>query len=382
MTTLIPKVAAELARDVYAVQEDLSLQIFMMRPEFSNSPSKKIMVKAKVGARLINTRDGFAVCAVGDKQYGNDIFLVFRGSTVANHYADWVSNARIGVTATLTGLVHSGFNNIFSSMIPEIQKFVSQYEKSSTTFHCIGHSLGGAVATLTANWLRTGNSRKVKLYTFGAPKPGMYLFSHKFTGKIGKENIFRAYHPTDPVPMIPLFPYMHAPLPGYGHYIPVNENMISTAAHDMRLYVKSVTGATWEALERRKPPYTIESGVEQWLRSLSPVNASSPKIWEWINAGIIYVLKKIVGVAITIIQGGFIGVLTVADTIAYILRRGIDISVSIGEWIVHLMRKIMQALGMRVVADKKDLTQEVMRTAMIKVMEKTTAEAKKAVMDI
>jgi triacylglycerol lipase len=382
MTALKPVVAAELARDVYAVQQELELQIFMMRPEFSNSSGQKISVKARVGTRLINTRDGFAVCAVGGKDYSNDIFLVFRGSTMANLYADWVSNARIGVTSTLTGPVHSGFNNIFSSILPEIQKFVKDHEKPGAIFHCIGHSLGGAVAMLCANWLKSNKGRSVKLYSFGAPKSGMYLYSSKFTQKIGKENIFRAYHPTDPVPMIPLFPYLHAPLPGYGHYIPVNENMISTAAHDIRLYVKSVTGTTWNQLERRKPPYTIESGVEQWLRSVSPVSASSPKIWEWINAGLIYVLKKITGNALTIIQGGFIGALTVADTIAYILRKGIDMSVSVGEWVIHLMRKIMQVLGMRVIDDKKDLTQEVMRTALIKVMDKTTAEAKKAVMDI
>lgn len=126
----------------------------------------------------------------------------------------------------------------------------------------------------------------------------------------------------------------------------------------------------------------MESAVEQWLQSTFPVNANSPKIWEWINAGLIYVLKKIAINAFTVIQGGFIGVLTVADTIAYILRKGIDLSVAIGEWIVHLMRKIMQVLGMKVVNDKKELTQELMRNAMIKVMDKTTAEAKKAVMDI
>lgn len=235
MTRLEPKDAAELARDVYAVQSELELKIFMMRPQFSASSDNKISIKAEVGSRLINTRDGFGVCAVGGKGYEKDIFLVFRGSTRANHNADWVSNARIGITATLSGPVHSGFNNIFTSMQPEIKKFLSEHGKPDATYHCIGHSLGGAVATLTANWLRADKTRSVKLYTFGAPKPGMFLFSSTFTRKMGKENIYRAYHPTDPVPMIPLFPYVHAPLPGYGHYISTNENMVSTAAHDIVL---------------------------------------------------------------------------------------------------------------------------------------------------
>jgi len=353
-----------------------------MRPEFSNSSANKISVQAQVGSRLINTHDGFAVCATGGKGQESNIYLVFRGSTTANMYADWVSNARIGVTPTLSGPVHSGFNNIFTSMLPEIKKFVLEHEQSATTFHCIGHSLGGAVATLTANWLKTSGSRTVKLYTFGAPKPGMYLFSRGFTRKMGKENIHRAYHPTDPVPMIPIFPYMHAPLPGYGHYIPVNENMVSAAAHDMRLYVKSVTGLDWKALERKAPPYSVDSMVEQWLQSHSPVNSSSPKILEWINAGLIYILKKIAGSALLVVQGIFIGALTPIDTIAYILRKGIDLTVSLGQWVVHLMRKIMQVLGLRVIDNKEELTQAVMRDALMKIADKTTQQAKSAVMKI
>jgi len=336
-------------------------------------------LKAEVGSRLINTRDGFGICAVGGKGYEKDMFLLFRGSTSANNNADWISNGRIGVTATINGPVHIGFQNIFSSMLPEIRKFVSQHETGTTTFHCIGHSLGGAIATLTANWLRSNKTRAVKLYTFGAPKLGMFLFSSVFTNKIGKDNIFRAYHPTDPVPMIPLFPFVHAPLPGYGHYIPVNENMISVAAHDIGLYVKSVSGSTWGDLERRSPPYTIESAVEQWLQSKAPVSASSPKIWEWINSGLIYVLKKIIGNAALALQAGFIGALTVADTIAYILRKGIDLSKAIGQWVVHLMRKIMQVLGLRVVESKEELTKAVMRKALIQIMDRTTEDARNAV---
>lgn len=382
MSELNPRTAAVLAQSVYDVQTEALLKGFLMRPEFASSPDQKKHLKAVVGARLVNTRDGFGVCAVGGKGYEKDIFLVFRGSTNANRNADWVSNARIGVKATRNGLVHMGFSNIFTSMLPEINQFVAQYETSGTTFHCVGHSLGGAIATLSANWLKSNKSRSVKLYTFGAPKPGMMIFSGMFTNKLGKENIFRAYHPTDPVPMIPLFPYVHAPLPGYGHYIPANENTISAAAHDMSLYVKSVSGCTWGQLERKKPPYAVESMVEQWLKSNLPVSESSPKIWEWLNAALIFVLKKIIGAAALTFQAGAIGALTFADTIAYVLRKGIDLSMAIGEWVVLLMRKIMQVLGARVIETREELTRDVMRKALIRIMDKTTDEARKAVMKI
>lgn len=64
MSTLTPKIAAELAREVYVVQ---------------SQTEHKVHLKAEVGSRLINTKDGFGVCALGGKRYTKDIFIIFRG---------------------------------------------------------------------------------------------------------------------------------------------------------------------------------------------------------------------------------------------------------------------------------------------------------------
>jgi len=195
----------EFSHDIYTVQNERLLPAFMFRKEFSRKPGHSEKLTAEVGSRLINTRDGFGVCAMGGDKYKNELFLVFRGSTNANHNADWVSNARIGVSSSKSGLpVHTGFNHIFNSMLPQIQSFLKD-AKQIKSVHCIGHSLGGAVASLAADWVKSNKGLPVKLYTFGAPKPGMMLFASRLSQKIGKQNIFRAYHATDPVPMIPLF---------------------------------------------------------------------------------------------------------------------------------------------------------------------------------
>lgn len=382
MPQLSPGVAAELADGAYDAQSELLLKGFLSRPEFLQKDDSKLHLKAEVGSRLINTRDGFGVCAMGGKGYEKDLFIIFRGSTSANYNADWVSNARIGVTLSKNGLpVHIGFNNIFTSMLPELKKFL-QSIGNITTIHCIGHSLGGAIATLAADWIKSNKTQVVKLYTFGAPKPGLFLFSHNLSRKLGKQNIFRTYHATDPVPMIPLFPFVHPPIPGFGHYIPSNENILSADAHDIGKYVMSVRQSTWDQLNRRSPPYSLETAVENWLKSKSPVNASSPGIWQWINAGLMYVLTKVVGVSAVALQSGFMGAMTLADTIAWVLRKGIDLSKTAGQWVAHLMRKIMQVLGMKTVDDNKKLTQELMRDTMTQLMARTNVEAKKAIQNI
>lgn len=382
MPELSPRVAAELAKDIYLVQQERMLKAFLLRPEFSTKSEDAKHLKAEVGSRLVNTRDGFGVCALGGDKNKNELFVVFRGSTSANHNADWVSNARIGIEFSKNGMpVHIGFNSIFSSMLPQIRDFIKA-SKNIQTIHCIGHSLGGAVATLTADWLVSNSQANVKLYTFGAPKPGLFLFASNLTRKLGKKNVFRTYHATDPVPMIPLFPFVHPPLPGFGHYIPSSENILSADAHDIGKYLKSVKTSSWAMLERRSPPYSMESAVENWLKSKAPVNASSPKIWQWINEALIYVIKKIVGAAAHILQTGFMGVMTLADTLAWILRKGLDIAKSIGQWVLFLMRKIMQVLGRKPVEKKEELSQSLMRTTMNQLMVKTSEEAKRAIQNI
>ena len=95
--------------------------------------------------------------------------------------ADVITDARLGVESTKIGLpVHIGFNHAFNSMIPAINEFLACHTDAVGTVHLIGHSLGGAVASLAAEWL-SSRRKNIKLYTFGAPKPGLEFFADKLT---------------------------------------------------------------------------------------------------------------------------------------------------------------------------------------------------------
>ena len=319
---------------------------------------------------------------MGGKGFEKDIFMIFRGSTKLA--ADWLSNARIGVqTSTSSWPVHIGFNTAFKSMLPQVKKFLEGADIGAT-IHCIGHSLGGAVATIAANWIANNKPQTVKLYTFGAPKPGLMMFANSATRKIRKQNIFRVYHATDPVPMTPLFPFMHAPLPGFGHFIPSSEAIHTAAAHDMKKYADNVKDLTWDHLERRLPPYTVEHAVKSWLESKTPVNAGSWKIWEWINAGIIYVVTKIIGAIAGPVQFALMGAMTVADTLAWILSKGLDVSKKtglsdVGRWVFLLINKIMQVLGMGIPDETLEMTRAFLRRVLHRLTTRTNEEASRAV---
>jgi len=383
MKEINPAKVAQLADEIYTAQAASEVKYFLDNPLFKkteksdSSPHKHLT--AEVGGRVIlNHRDGFGVCAQGSDT--NDLFLIFRGTTTANNGADIFTDARIGIEHSASGLpVHIGFNHCFSSMLPEIGKFFRAYTKNSKTVHCIGHSLGGAIASLAADWVACNTTHKATLYTFGAPRVGTSWFVESTTAKIGSKHIHRAYHRTDPVPMVPLYPFMHAPYDQDGHYLFSVESLTSGEAHKMANYRKSVATKAWGQLsDAPENPYTIESAIEFWLKSKSPVDTNSAAFWHWVDSALIYVLKKVAMAAIISIQGAFVTTFTIADKIAYILAKGIDLAENVSIWVECLMRKLMQALGMKVAKAKEELTHSLIRIVLMRITERANKEARNA----
>lgn len=76
------------------------------------------------------------------------------------------------------------------------------------TIVATGHSLGGAVATLAAAYLRAAGY-SVDLYTYGSPRVGNDYFANFVTAQTGAE--YRVTHLDDPVPRLPpiIFGYRH-----------------------------------------------------------------------------------------------------------------------------------------------------------------------------
>lgn len=384
MSELSPKLAAELALDIYSIQNEKLVDVLLARQEFTGNGKQKSTLLAKTGGRtrwLHRTTDAFGICALGGPGtiYAKDMFLIFRG-TNKDKTADLITDGRIGLQPSVTGVpVHIGFNEVFKSMRSKIRDIIKECKGDIETFHCIGHSLGGAVATLAADWLKSETGKNVKAYTFGCPKVGLWLFAANFTRKLKKENIYRVFHATDPVPMIPMFPYIHPPTFGYGHYIFSSESILSVSAHDMDKYHTSVKNLEWSALEKRRPPYGSDAAIEEWLKSKLPVSAGTPAVYEWLNASLIFVLKKVLGVALLGLQTTIISLHSLLDRIAYILYKGIELADAVGSWIFWLMQKIMQVLGRNVPGKKEELTRTVMRETLTLLAEQTKNEARSAI---
>ena len=99
-------------------------------------------------------------------------------------------------------LVHTGFYTAWKEVAATVTAAVKSAKAANPTYSIgvTGHSLGGAVATLAAAYLRKGGYT-ADLYTFGSPRVGNKAFAAFTTSQSGEE--YRVTHDKDPVPRLP-----------------------------------------------------------------------------------------------------------------------------------------------------------------------------------
>lgn len=384
MAELTPRLSASLAEGVYGLTKNESIEeaVKDLNVRFKDVAgfSDDAMLKAKTGGPwFIKCRTAFGFTLIGKGKFSGQAFILFRGT---QYLADWLTNFNITVSRGASGQpVHDGFNLTFKTMEPKLKEFMGTLVKNKITqIHCIGHSLGGALATICADWIRTSYKIKPYLYTFGSPRVGLMGFADSCTTNIGAERIFRAYHKTDIVPCIPTWPFIHTPNSGTDYYLPSPGVVPGPTYHGMDKYIESVSGKNWATLAALDIEKKSESGIVLWLKSPSPVGLTITAL-EWLNQALVYVLKKCLNGAAWVISGAMGTSFTLMDQLAYVLQKGIDLSENVSSLILHLIRKIMEILGMKRTLKAVDLTREFIRNIFMRLHAKANEYAKAALSD-
>ncbi|WDE00820.1 lipase family protein [Thalassomonas actiniarum] len=253
MSAISPRVASNLALVSYEVREALPKAYNLkLEPEtkqhFTFDLSKHVY-KGSSGGFFWRQETGFALIGQGkSQQHAQDHVIAIRGTATL---ADALTDVTCHSTNSDTGKsVHTGFQSCFASMRPGLYSYLNQTEnrRKQGIIHCVGHSLGGALAALTADWIKTEFDKTVYLYTFGAPRVGKKDFANSSSARVDK--MFRCVHGADPVPKVPVWPFYHAPLNG-------NEYLLSRAqgmdhnAHSLRAgpgYTNTADHSDWENL--------------------------------------------------------------------------------------------------------------------------------------
>jgi triacylglycerol lipase len=364
---LSPIYAANLAANVYDIKSVITREDFLDEYRSDMEISKAAFAQGITGGFILSKSHVMAVFSTGKGIYKNQAFVAFKGT--ASLY-DALTDLNAGVKPSHTGChVHQGFYYAFDSVLVELRQFVSSL-KGVTSIHCVGHSLGGAVATLAADWIKaTGIASQVNLYTFGSPRVGLEMFARKCTSRIGMDNIYRVYHKTDPVPMVPTWPFIHVPT-SEADYL-MNSPVTSTPweYHFMKHYIKSVENSDGSrSIKNKRPKGYGEAAIEKWLESDSIVSFTANTL-DLLDAAILYVVEKVVNLAGIVTVTGFTATFTFLDRMAMFMSKAAKVSETVSVWVFHLVKKMAALIGV-VVKKGEDLTVTFIRMVFLRVYQK------------
>jgi len=346
MDILSPSQAAAIAVGGYSLRDEPSAArsklIDPLNIEGLFGDSKRFT--GTYGALMFKPLTGFGFVAAGVGPFAGDLLIATRGTDTI---PDWLTDGNIGVQFGPGGrMVHAGFNETWKSFAPALREFLRG--RNPTRIHCVGHSLGGALAFLNADFITANRIADVRLYTFGAPRAGSDAFARQLTDRVKKENIYRVSNPVDPVPMIPIFPFFHLPYNEEGLQIGRTSNMpVSFAGHKMAVsYAPGVAGKAWSDLRVAAPG---EREVKGWLENAAAGYGGAimggAKLLDMIGRALAYLVKLAGKLAVGTVGLGFAAGMTVIDQVAWLLTKAAQISAEMSTGLLMLVGMIFKFLG-------------------------------------
>jgi predicted lipase len=133
------------------------------------------------------------------------IVVAYRGSVDVMNWIDNLTFYKKNAYKRFPDIsVHQGFYWVYKSVASKVLMQVGQLRKKyrNSSLLVTGHSLGGAVAALSAFELQVLHNVTVEaIYTFGEPRVGNSYFSEKMRESFHK--LFRLIHFRDVVPHLP-----------------------------------------------------------------------------------------------------------------------------------------------------------------------------------
>ncbi|MFD2468985.1 lipase family protein [Amycolatopsis silviterrae] len=139
------------------------------------------------------------------------VITAFRGTEPAQ-LRDWLSDIATppwpGPAGT--GLVHYGFAEAMRAVFPSVRDAVSELRDAEQTVWFTGHSLGGALAMLSAAWLHFEDPRLSAdgVYTFGQPRTCDRDLAKAYDDALAGRT-FRVVNNNDIVAQVPPEPVFH-----------------------------------------------------------------------------------------------------------------------------------------------------------------------------
>ena len=205
----------------YAISASISKLVYMNPASVDElwSKSKSQDMSGSIIHRIFNGVDKCPIFHTNDDSdaqayswiQGKTLFIGFRGTQNTEDLLIDLDIMQTHLIKSSNILVHNGFRKQFISLELQISKQINENINFIDTLHFTGHSLGGALATLSAAYYGSickGTGVKIVCHTIGSPRVGNKAFSKWFSENV--DDSIRIRNMKDPVSLIPLsFLYTH-----------------------------------------------------------------------------------------------------------------------------------------------------------------------------
>ncbi len=360
---LTPVQAAKIADLIYRVETNANFWY----NDFRDSGLTKLfdfklsdLHSSKTGAFCLKRKSSFAFYAPGKGAFKNQALLAFRGTADMVH--DALTDLNAGIQLSESALpVHAGINRAYQIMSDKIRLGIALHRP--TRIHIVGHSLGGGLAQIAADSiLMSGYSPPVTLYTFGSHRVGFKSFADKLSQN-NKLTNYRAYLSGDPVAMIPLWPYVHAPQPTGECFIQYAGGSLLGhlgMMHMMSYYTKAVEHhSSWKTLVRPHPTLST-----QWKNVKESLLMGSPLAKLQQCAKLLQMFfNRSVGACNVVVGGAVIGGAHILDALSHACERSCRESEESKTFVHWIVKTIFNILGQTYRATK-EITRFIIRDAL------------------
>jgi len=132
----------------------------------------------------------------------DEAVIAFRG-TDPDSIQDWLADLDVDLIPHLDsgGKTHQGFSRALQYVWADLHAEIMRREPLA--IHLVGHSLGGALATLCAGRLASLHHSNLAVVTFGCPRVGTIRFANWLQQRLDLN--IRYVNGIDPVPRVPHF---------------------------------------------------------------------------------------------------------------------------------------------------------------------------------
>lgn len=320
---------------------------------FVEKSSVKIITASSGLTSPVSSGFGFMAQLNGGRS--REIVIATRGTAT---WADAGTDINAIPTPGPTGhAIHKGFGTTFKSYVQQLNEFIKQQNLGfkPTAVHCMGHSLGGALANLNAAACAELGLNSY-LYTVAAPRVGMVPYAEHLSRKMKAAHVYRVANEADIVTMVPCYPFVHSPYVHGTYLLEGGMLKINPMQHMLANGYGSMVNASWKQMQ------SLTQGKQQQLEnSLYPANNKeagqfeqlakmpgamfSGRLLKLINKAIHDMLSRLGAQSLLSVSHYSTGAFTVLDQISEILARYAQASHKQAKEVAGMLNAIMAYLG-------------------------------------